>query len=333
MSGEGRIQARFADVAARAGHYESFYLKACAPEGGRAVWIRHTVHKRPGSEPTASLWFTLFDANGPGPRALKASYPGPELSVPAGAYVKVAGALLEPGRARGSVSTGDDEARWDLRFADPGAPLRHLPYDFLYRTSLPRTKLESPYPAARFTGTVSIGSESVELAGWPGMVGHNWGAEHAERWIWIHAAGLGGRDGDYLDVAAGRIKVGPMTTPWIANGRIVVDGEPHRLGGLDRVYGTELRESPTGCELTFPGKGVNVKGSVSGPRKDVVGWVYADPDGPEHNTVNCSIADLELKVERPGRKHARIRVERGAAYELGMRETDHGIPLQPFPDP
>jgi hypothetical protein len=23
----------------------------------------------------------------------------------------------------------------------------------------------------------------------------------------------------------------------------------------------------------------------------------------------------------------------GAAYELGMRERDHGIPVQPFPDP
>ena len=32
----------------KAGHYESFYLKLTQPGGGRAAWIRHTVHKRPG---------------------------------------------------------------------------------------------------------------------------------------------------------------------------------------------------------------------------------------------------------------------------------------------
>ena len=30
-------------------------------------------------------------------------------------------------------------------------------------------------PAARVTGTVEVGGRRVELDGWPGMVGHNWG--------------------------------------------------------------------------------------------------------------------------------------------------------------
>jgi hypothetical protein len=47
--------------AERRGHYESFYIKACQPGGGQALWIRHTVHKRPGAEPNASIWFVLFD--------------------------------------------------------------------------------------------------------------------------------------------------------------------------------------------------------------------------------------------------------------------------------
>ena len=54
--------ARFPDVAEKAGHYESFYIKACRPGGGEGIWIRHTVHKRPGAEPKGSIWFTLFDA-------------------------------------------------------------------------------------------------------------------------------------------------------------------------------------------------------------------------------------------------------------------------------
>ena len=327
-----RTQARFPDVPAKAGHYESFYLKAARPGGGKALWIRHTVHKRPGEEPVASLWLTSFDADEPGPRATKATYPAAELLVPTGSYVKVGDALLDPGHARGSIADDAMSASWDLTFTDDHEAFHHLPYERLYRTKLPKTKLLSPYPGARFSGTVTVGDEEIELDAWPGMVGHNWGAEHAERWIWMHAAGLNGNPGDYVDIAAGRIKIGPWTTPWVANGVIVLDGDEHRLGGLDRIYGLELEETTTGCEFTVPGKGVNVKGSVSAPAKDFVGWVYADPEGPEHNTINCSISDLELKVERAGHKHARIELPGAAAYELGMRETDHGVPLQPFPD-
>ena len=90
-----------------------------------------------------------------------------------------------------------------------------------------------------------------------------------------------------------------------------------------------VRETPERCEFTLGGAGLRVHGEVSAPRKDFVGWVYADPDGSEHNAINCSIADLRLRVEPSGEE---LVVHGGAAYELGMRERDHGIPLQPFPD-
>ena len=100
-----RSEARFPRLGRQAGHYESFYLKASRPAGGQGVWIRHTVHKRPGEEPTAALWLTVFDADAPGPRATKASFAATELSAPEGAYIRVDGAVLEPGRATGELAT------------------------------------------------------------------------------------------------------------------------------------------------------------------------------------------------------------------------------------
>ncbi|HEY8779342.1 MAG TPA: hypothetical protein VIL93_06095, partial [Solirubrobacterales bacterium] len=85
-------EARFPQVAAKAGHYESFYIKTCRPGGGQGIWIRHTVHKRPGQEPNASIWFTLFDAESPGPRATKITVPSTELSSPEGSWIRVADA-------------------------------------------------------------------------------------------------------------------------------------------------------------------------------------------------------------------------------------------------
>ena len=327
-----RTKARFSRVARRAGHYESFYIKAARPGGGLAAWIRHTVHKRPDSDPTGSIWLTVFDAEAEGPVATKLTVPAGELSVPEGGYIRIDGAGLAPGRASGRISTGEHSASWDLGFDDFGEPFHHLPYRFLYRAPLPRTKFLSPHPGARFSGTVTLGGEELDLDAWPGMIGHNWGSEHAERWVWIHGPTLDGRPGSFLDIAVGRIRVGPLTTPWVGNGILRLGGGEHRLGGFDRIRSTRIADRPASCSFEMAGKGVRVRGRVSAEPRNFVGWVYADPAGPEHNTLNCSISDLELEIERPGRGVERIDVPGAAAYEIGMRETDHGVPLEPYPD-
>ena len=327
-----RSEARFPGAAPKAGHYESFYIKACHPDGGLGVWIRHTVHKRPRAQPTASLWFTLFDADADGPVAAKTTYPATELSAGDGAYIRVDGAVLEAGRARGSLAVEGLEASWELAFSDESEPLRHLPYGWMYRAPLPRTKFLSPYPNARYRGRLEVAGREIELTDWPGMVGHNWGAEHAERWAWVQGARLNGSDDSYFDMAAGRIKLGPWTTPWVANGLLVLDGELHRLGGLDRVRSTRIDDAPTSCAFELAGKEIAVRGRVQATAKDFVAWRYADPDGGEHNTLNCSISDLELTVERPEVEPQPLETRAGAAYEIGMRETDHGIPVQPYAD-
>jgi len=327
-----RSAPRFAAVDHGAGHYESYYIKATRPGGGQGIWIRHTVHKRPGAAPTAALWLTVFDAEAPGPRAAKATFGADELSAPNGSYIRIDGARLEPGRAVGEIDAGGLKASWDLSFSDQGRPFHHLPYDRLYDAPLPRTKFLSPYPSARFDGRLTLGGEQIELAGWPGMIGHNWGAEHAERWVWIQGAFLEEAEPTYFDMAAGRIKLGPVTTPWVANGMLRVGEAEHRLGGFDRILSTKVAEQPTGCRFEIAGKGVKLRGRVGSERRNFVAWVYADPKGPEHNTLNCSISDLELEVERDDRPPQRLELTGAAAYEFGTRDTDHGIPLQPYPD-
>ena len=315
--------ARFPDVPARTGHYESFYLKLCHPSEPLGAWIRYTVHKRPGAAPTGSLWFTLFEATGP--RAAKLTLAGP--SSGGGDWLRVGQARIGADGASGSIHPADGgsdpEMAWELALEDAEEPLFHLPAAWLYRAPLPRTKLLSPAPAARFSGRITVDGRSIEVDGWRGMAGHNWGAQHAERWIWLHGMTA---DGDWLDAAIGRVKVGPLTTPWVANGALSIAGDRHVLR---RVRVTEY---PANCTFTLSGSGVEVRGTVDAPRERFVGWVYADPDGSEHHAVNCSIAAMRLQVRRKGGPGAELVVPCGAAYELGMREHDHGIKVQPYPD-
>jgi hypothetical protein len=329
LDGRVRTAARFPDLPRGRGHYESFYLKAVAPEGGRAVWIRETFHRRPGEEATAAVWMTWFDAERERPLALKRQVGEDGVSVPPSGYIRVDGCELGPEGSRGEVVAGDVSAAWDLRFEDRAEALRHLPAEWMYRAPLPRTKLLSPHPLALFSGSLEIGGERVSLEGWPGMVGHNWGAEHAATWVWIHAA-LG--DG-YLDLGAGRVKVGPLLVPWIANGQLVVDGEAHRLGGVGAVRSTTIDARPGSCAFSIPGgDGLRVRGRITAPHERTVGWLYSDPGGGEHNSLNSSIADLELSLEQPGREPLELRAEAAATYELGVPPGDHGVPIEPFPD-
>ena len=301
--------------------YESWYLKASHPTEPLGIWIRYTTHQKPDAPEKGSLWFTLF-SDGP-PRAAKVT-PGPEaLSRGNGAFIRIGDSEFADGRVTGSAL----EARWDLTFEHPEPELRHLPKEWMYRAPIPRTKLTSPFPAARFSGTASFGDTTVQLDNWVGMVGHNWGAEHAERWIWLHGSNFDGRGSDtWLDAAIGRIKVGPWTTPWIANGVLSVDGKRIPLGGLGK-RGTKIDEHPDHLAFTLPWGEASIRGEVKAPRNRFVGWVYADPDGSEHNTVNCSIAEMTLEAGGES-----FHTPHGAAYELGMREKDHGMEIQPFPD-
>jgi hypothetical protein len=310
--------------------YESFYLRAAAPTGGLGLWIRYTVHRAPGGAPRGSLWFTLFDADAPGPTAAKKTVDGPRDDT--GAWIRIDDATLGPHGARGSIEVpSGGQVSWDLSFS--GAPMYpHLPRSWMYDAPLPRTKPVSLHPTARFDGTLVVGDRTVSVDGWPGMVGHNWGSEHAERWIWLHGTGFAGHEDAWLDVVLARLRLGRWTTPWSGFGALSLDGRRHELGGLAHARSTRVDEHPDHLDFTLAGHRLRVEGRVSAPKKDFVGWVYADPDGSGHDVAHCSIADLELTLQGEAVPPATLRARGAAAYELGMREHDHGIAIQPYTD-
>lgn len=325
-----RAKAVFGDAPKRAGMYESFYLRAVAPHEPVGTWVRYTVHKRAGERARGSVWCTVFDASAGRPWMHKAT--SDELSAPSDAWIVIGESRLGDGRAEGECGG----ARWSLRVQADEPELRHLPSAWMYRARLPRTKLTSPSPSARFEGTFALpDGRTLRMDGWRGMVGHNWGAEHAERWVWLHGVDFAQDERAWLDVALGRIEVAGRLTPWVANGVVGIAGERHRIGGLGAVRGLRVEESAEGCTLSMPGpKGLRIDATVRVPEQSSAGWRYADPDGGEHEVANCSVARVELDVKGPGgRATRRLTSAHGGAYELGMRAGErHGVPIAPFAD-
>jgi hypothetical protein len=313
---------RFPSVAPQAGHYESYFVKGHHPTEPLAFWLRHTVHQRPGEPQTGSLWLTLFD--GENVTAGKQTFSGP--AVPAGGdgYITIGPATLTPGGGKGGLESHTLDARWNFTFTGRDDEQCHLPQAWMYDAPLPRTKSGTPHPGVTFAGRVG----PCRVDGWRGLVSHNWGSQHAERWIWLHSALADG----WLELVLGRIRVGRWTTPWIANGALQLDGRRHRLGGIDRIRATKVDEQPTGARFVVTGDGIRVEAEIAAPAERFVCWRYADPDGPEHHSAHSSLADLRGEVRRVDAPVVVLDEPMAASYELGMRETDHGLGVQPYDD-
>ncbi len=250
-----RTEARFPGVRQGAGHYESFYVKAPTPQGGRGVWIRHTVHKRPGEAPSASLWLTLVRRRGD--RA--ASHQGDRRLRRA---VGARGHLhpgrrgqLEPGRAVGSIAAPGPRGELGPHLHRLAAEaFHHLPYRRLYDAPLPTHEVPQPPPRALFAGTATVGGEtSSAFDGWPGMIGHNWGSEHAERWVWIQArrARAASPTAIWTSPRAGsRSAAGPR--PGSPTGCCASTAPSTASAASTRCLSTKIDESPTAARSRSP---------------------------------------------------------------------------------
>src|ERR1035438_8673407 len=204
--------------------YESWFLSARDPASPRALWIRHTRHRRQTGPESAAMWCTVID-HGVGQRPVM-------LKEVAGDFP--ADAAAEPGQFRGRAAMGGRTARWDLAVTGGQPPLRPLRPTALYRAPLPRTKLEASVPDGLVTGILDIDGHRVGVSGWRGTAGHNWGSEHADSWVWLHASGFGAAPEGWLELVLARIRVGRARSPWTAMGALSLGGRRIPLGGLGR---------------------------------------------------------------------------------------------------
>jgi hypothetical protein len=312
-----------------AGRYESWFLSARDTEAGRpprAVWIRHTTHRAADAEAASgALWCTVFDLAAGAPSAVKQSV----AALPEGGAS--ATGFRGEARARGRM------AQWDLTLTGGGAPLRHLRPGLLYRLPVPRTKLEAPVPDGIASGRLVFDAAEVDVVAWRATVGHNWGTEHAERWVWLHAAGFEDEPEAWLELAIARVRVGGALSPWIANGAVSVGDRRFRLGGLGHVTGVRVIAAPGRLEAIVPGERVTIRVAVHADLDQTVGFKYAgvtaDPVRGEREVLHAGLAEVRLGIRRPGRSSAELLAAAGGAYELGGRTFTHGVPLQPYPDP
>lgn len=305
--------------------YESWYARLVSPDEPLAVWIRYTIDKAPGSEATGTVWFTLFDGAAERPVARRVE--GLPAHVSPGTWVEIDGSTIGEDGLTGQCF----EASWSLNFTPRAPAFFHLPRPRLYEFPVPRTNPISPVPDGDFDGEIRVGDRVIDLKGWRGMIGHNWGDEHAERWIWLHGSCFADEPDAWIDIAMGRLRIAGRLLPWISNGAVHTGGRTRRVGGLF-ARGVEVDETALRLEAAVPvAGGGRLALEIDSPPRLTVGWRYGDPSDPTahaHEVANCSAAGMTARLTLPDESgESTLTTAHGAVYELGMTETDHGIPI------
>ena len=233
------------------------------------------------------------------------------------------------GQFRGQAVMGQQTARWDLAIAGGQPPLRPLRPAALYRSPLPRTKLESTVPDGQVTGLLEVGDREVSVSGWRGTVGHNWGSEHADSWVWLHAEGFGGAPEAWLELVLARIRVGPARSPWTAMGALGLGGERIVLGGLGRR--PQVSAGSGLLTASIPAPAARLRLAVAAEADATVAVPYTDPRGGSRTVSHAALAKVELTLYRPGDRELRLSTSTGV-YEYGTRQEMPGVMPQPLPE-
>jgi hypothetical protein len=282
--------------------YESHYLAAADPAGGRALWLRCTSLKRPGEPARPTAWLTFFDASAGAPRALRVTAAEP-VADPGAHWSQSSLGEMGPSSARGAMSDGSaaaglTRASWELSWQPRAGEVGYLPARWLYDRPVPRSNGAALMPAGTVTGMLVLDGQDVAIAGWEAMAGHNWGTEHAHRWCWMHAGGLGEDGRGWLDLALVRIAIGPVLTPWIASGAVELDGRRYAPAPLRRVTCERAGQRTTARASLSSGAVVTL--AITAPQRATVTWDYASPRGPGRLVDNCSVADATIELSTAG---------------------------------
>ena len=316
----------------RRGHVESFFLKANAPGEGRAIWLRFTllVPRALPETARAEVWAMAFDRRAGVPRAWKVTAPaGATVLAPERLGFALLGCELEPGRTHGKIPGATGDIAWDISWTGRGQELRLLPRALYKSRAFPRTKLVSPEPDARFSGSVRVADQVWDLEDWPGMQGHNWGLGHATRYAWAHCNAFADHPGTVFEGTSAAVNFGSWTTPLLTLAVLRHAGRTFDLSGVRHWYNRSANIERGRWTFRAVCGTERIDVSIESAPSDVAGLIYEDPDGEQAICLNSKLArcriDIASRTRRGFEWQETLVCDDAAALEILSRDGAHGV--------
>lgn len=312
---------------AKAGHVESYFLRANHPTRPFAFWLKQTILAPLSGPAVAESWFIWFDGERKKTWAEKTTQPfGTARYFPDEVTTNALKLTLgAPGGAAGSVSTEEGRLGFDVRWTTTPSPIARrlslLPYRVLRTGPFPKSKLLTPYPSLDFTGVVTLPDGStVDVAGWRGMQGHNWGKEHTFEYVWGQC--VFPEDEVMCEGFSARVKLAGATTPRLS---ALVVAKGARTFRFDRLFDPwRQKASIEGDRWTLElssDDGV-ARLSMDASSQPMVCLGYDNPNGERSFCLNSKLARVELTVQPSDGASFTVTSAHGGALEFLKRQAD-----------
>ncbi|MBI4208143.1 MAG: hypothetical protein HY538_00350 [Deltaproteobacteria bacterium] len=321
----------------RRGHYEVYYLKWNHLKTRTAVWLRYTLHVpvAGGGEPTVSLWGIFFDAKDPSKnQALKSTSVIQDwISKKNPFSFWIDTAVLTDRSAKGRIEENGKFFEWDLQWDPNPDTICYLPYAWLYKAPLPKTKVLTPNIDIRFHGTFRTQDQTFVCEGEPGEQTHIWGVKHAQRWVWGHCNTFKEDPSAVFWGLSAQIPIGSWITPPLSVFYFRYRGGEYLVNRLWKGWSHPTDFSLGHWDFTaIVSKDLRLKGEFRTTSDRCVGVEYRDPDGDPLYCNNTKIADFRLTVlRRKGGQflpETSLHAEGTSAWELVERNSYPQVPIQ-----
>ena len=324
--------------AGQRGHVESYFLRANHPTRPLAIWLKATVLAPLDGPALAESWFIWFDGErgrtlahkqtkpfeqasflGDGASALEVNAPGMQFD------------LRAAGSAKGTVPAKEGTARFELAWKQDESPIGQrlsiLPWKLLRTGPFPKSKLLTPLPSLRFSGTVELPWGTETLKDWPGMQGHNWGKEHTFEYAWGQC--LFPEDDAMMEGFSARVRVAGTTTPRLSALVVRKGGRTFAFDALFDAWRQKASVSADSWVLSLrgaDGEATLEMDASDRATKPMVCLGYDNPNGERSYCFNSKLAAVKLVVRPSDGASFTLKSAHGGALELLRREPDPRFP-------
>ena len=308
----------------QSGHVESYFLRANDPNRPRAFWLKQCVLAPLSGPALAESWFIWFDGEQRRTIAQRVQQPFSEVSFSGDDVNSKAITLDLRGKACGSLDAPEGTARFDVSWkpvdSPMAAPLSILPWKLLRAGPFPKSKLLTPSPALNFSGSLTLPGETVNVDGWLGMQGHNWGVEHTFEYAWGQC--VFPEADAMLEGFSARVKVGGRTTPRLS-GLVVRRGA--RSYRFDRIFDGWRQRATVDDDrwtLSLRSDDGDVTLAMDARNQPMVCLGYDNPNGERSYCFNSKLAAVEATVRPSDGASFTLKSAHGGALEFLRRQAD-----------
>ena len=330
-------ECRYREPGDERGHVESYFLRANDPSRPRALWLKATIFRPLQGDPEAETWCIWFDGDHDRTWAHRSTRPLSEARFPSGSSgeIRIGPALFHlgsSGSAKGGLDRGGESCRWDLRWTrvpgPMGDPLSTYPHQAMIEGPFPKSKTLTPFPALDFAGSVDCLGERIDLAGWRGMQGHNWGQEHAFEYAWGQCLfpGGDGRVEAMVEGFTGRIRLAGRPTPRMSALVVRHGAQTYRFDRVFDFWRQKVAIDDFRWTVGLSGDDGTARLEMDAGGRLMVCLGYRNPDGRMSYCFNSKLARTTLRVEPRGAAAFECRSEHGGALEFLRNTPDTRFP-------